>query len=457
MFGEGTRTPIAITLLVRNPLSKSKGEVHYFDIGDYLSKQDKLSLVSEYSSFEKVPTQMIVPNKHNDWINQRSDDFAEFIAIGDKDNKTDSTRAIFTSFSNGVKTNRNSWAYNFDSQALQVNMASMINFYNSQIGESEPIADPKKISWDGTLLADLRKGKTGHFETSSLRRASFRPFIRTNLYFSRMFNNSVYQIPKYFPDSISENIVITCNQLSSKPFAAFITKDIPDHDLNEHGQCFPLYIYPDEAEEASLFEGEGNRQSAISSHAVMEFRKRFGSKVSQEDIFFYIYGILWNPDYLSTYSSNLKKELPRIPYSMNFREISKLGRKLADLHLNYEMCPEFKLEVVATKKSNLEDIKVTKMAWDGKATVPTLVINGDVRVFGFPAHLDEMLVNGRNPIDWMIDRFQVKKDPESGLVNDPNSEIELMGGILTALKKVSFVVDESRKLLAKMPPIDQID
>ena len=271
-----------------------------------------------------------------------------------------------------------------------------------------------------------------------------------------MFNNSVYQIPKYFPKPDSENIVITCNQLSSKPFAAFITRNIPDHDLNEHGQCFPLYIYSEESDEASLFDGDGTRQSGVSPYALKEFRNRFGSKVSQEDIFFYIYGILWNPSYLKAYASNLKKELPRIPYSSNFIEIAKVGRKLADLHLSFETCDEYELELSSGNTEGLSKIKVNKMSWDSKAKIPTLIINGDVRVTGFPDNLNEMLVNGRSPVDWMVDRFQVKTDPESGLLNDPNPEIDLMGGIITSLQRVSFVVDETRKLLDKMPTIENI-
>lgn len=459
VFGSGSRTPIAITLLVRNPSSSKIGQVHYHDIGDYLSREEKLAKIASAGSFEKLPMESITPNKHGDWTNQRSDDFAKFIPIGDKDNKTESTTAAFFSFSNGVKTNRNSWAYNFDRNELVSNMKSMIDFYNKQIGEKAPSNDLRKISWDGTLLSDLRKSKKGKFEPKSIRRASFRPFIRTNLYFSRMFNNSVYQIPKYFPNVDSENIIITCNQLSSKPFAAFITKDIPDHDLNEHGQCFPLYVYENQSDEASLFDSEGNRRSGISQFALKEFRKRFGNKVSEEDIFFYIYGMLWNPNYLNKYSPNLKKELPRIPYSEHFLKISKLGKSLANLHLNFDSCPEYELEVISEKKNiaNPLEIRVTKMTWDNKAKVPTLVINGDIRVTGFPKNYEEILVNGRNPIDWMIDRFQVKKDPESGLLNDPNPEIDSMGGILPSLKRVSYLMDETKKLIGKMPPIDAVD
>jgi predicted helicase len=377
--------------------------------------------------------------------------------IGDKDNKTDSAKAAFVSFSNGVKTNRNAWAYNFDVTALQSNMMSMIDFYNNQIGLKDPSADSKKISWDGTLLSDFRKSKKGHFDPTAIRRASFRPFINTNVYFSRMFNNSVYQIPKYFPNPDSENIVITFNQLSSKPFAAFVTRTIPDHDLNEHGQCFPLYVYSDDSDEASLFESQGGRQSGISSYALREFRKRFGEKITQEEIFFYVYGILWNPWYLKAYASNLRKELPRIPFSRNFAEIAKLGRKLADLHLNFETCDEYELEVLSGDNEDISKLKVRKMSWDNKSKVPTLLINAELRVTGFPDYLSEMLVNGRNPIDWMIDRFQVKTDPESGLLNDPNPEIDLMGGIIASLKRVSFVVDETGKLMNKMPAIEEID
>jgi predicted helicase len=457
VFGSGSRTPIAITLLVRNPESKKMGNLHYYDIGDYLSREEKLEKISLFASFENVPSETIMPDQFADWVNQRREDFQDFIAMGEKDDKTPSTKAIFSSFSNGVKTNRDSWAYNFDPKALTRNVKLMIETYNSQIGENSVVTDPKLISWDQTLLGDLKKKKIGKFDASSIRKATYRPFVNTNLYFSRMFNNSVYQIPRYFPEPNSENLIIGINQMGTKSFDAFITRNIPDVQLNGNGQYFPLYIYKDKETGESLFEEEENRRFAISKSALLQFHERYGKKITEEEVFFYVYGMLWNPDYLNTYSSNLRKELPRIPFSRNFVEISKLGKELAYLHLDFETCEEYELKISTTKSIDMDNMSITKMSWDRKAENLTLVINGEVRVEGFPSGLSDLLINGRNPVDWIVDRFQVKNDPDSGIRNDPNPEIERMGGILATLKRLSYVVDKSLDVISKMPPVEKLE
>jgi predicted helicase len=243
--------------------------------------------------------------------------------------------------------------------------------------------------------------------------------------------------------------------MGTKTFDAFITKNIPDVQLCGNGQYFPLYLYKDKELGDSLFGAEDSDEKgyAISSYSLNSFKNKYGNHVTQEDIFYYVYGILWNSSYLSTYSSNLRKELPRIPYSDNFHDICKAGRRLAELHLNFETCKMYDLKITAKKDLDLNKIIVKKMNWDKKAEKPSILINGDIRIEGFPEGLMEFLINGRNPIDWLVDRFQVKKDVNSGIVNDPNVEIERLGGILATLKRVSFVVAESQLVVKNMPPI----
>jgi predicted helicase len=456
VFGEGSRTPVAITLLIKNPNASKNEKVNYHDIGDYLSQGEKLEKIRDFGSFEKIPLNPIVPDSHGDWLNQRRADFQEFIAMGDKNNKTPSSNAIFCTFSNGVKTNRDAWAYNFNSAALSKNMNEMIDFYNLQIGKSEISTNDHQISWDQTLLADLKKLRKAFFEKSNIRRATYRPFIDTNLYFSRMFNNSVYQIPKYFPEPESQNLIISINQMSTKNFDAFMTKSIPDVQLSGNGQCFPLYIYSDVEEENSLFTGPtevDRKTSGISKHALKEFRSRYGSNVSEEDVFFYVYGILWHGDYLRKYESNLRKEMPRIPFSGDFQNISTAGRQLGELHVNHMTCAEYPLELIDTSMGDHSTLRVSKLRWDFKGKSPVLQIADGLALTGFPTNYQDFTVNGRSPIDWAIDRYQVKTDSSSEIINDPNEELLQHGGVISILKRLTFVSSESLRIIENMPPI----
>jgi predicted helicase len=338
-------------------------------------------------------------------------------------------------------------------------MKKMIEFYNLQIGASKISTEDTKISWDQTLLADLKKMKKAQFEQTSIRRATYRPFIDTNMYFSRMFNNSVYQIPKFFPKPDSQNLIISINQMSTKNFDAFMTKSIPDVQLSGNGQCFPLYVFSEVDEENSLFSVGSNSEgtsSAISQHALREFQARFGIDVSAEDIFYYVYGILWHKDYLEKYASNLRREMPRVPFCKDFYSISRAGRELGLLHVNHMSCAEYPLELVGSSKATVQHCRVTKMRWDVRGETPVLIVSDGVSLTGFPENYQDFTVNGRSPIDWAIDRYQVKAESASGIVNDPNTELLNLGGIISTIKRLAFVSSESLKIIQNMPLIEVI-
>ena len=81
------------------------------------------------------------------------------------------------------------------------------------------------------------------------------------------------------------------------------------------------------------------RRDAITDGALAHFQEPYAEKISKEDIFYYIYGLLHSEEYRERYADNLSKQLPRIPRMKtyaDFAAFSKAGRDLADLHLNYE-------------------------------------------------------------------------------------------------------------------------
>ncbi|MDY0284461.1 MAG: type ISP restriction/modification enzyme, partial [Synergistaceae bacterium] len=223
VFGSGSRTPIAITLLVKNRAKAGKAEIHYRDIGDYLSRKEKLDIVKKFDSFTAPDFEMqkLTPNHHGDWISQRNEVFNTFIPIGDKNNK--GTQTFFVPhYSNGLKTQRDAWCYNSSKDVLCKNIRSTIDFYNTQ---RKALHDAKtkdsnitaenfvdrystKISWTRALLNDVSNNKEFTFSKKSVRVALYRPFYKQYLYFSRSLNEMVYQIPKQFPTPGQENLVI---------------------------------------------------------------------------------------------------------------------------------------------------------------------------------------------------------------------------------------------------------
>ena len=444
VFDAGSRTPIAITILVKNPNAKNdKATIFYHDIGDYLSREDKLRMVKSFKSVEskRLEWQTIEPNEKGDWINQRDGAFDTFIAIGDKKEKAQTT--YFNQFySNGVKTNRDVWCYNSNKLILESNIKGCISFYNSEVdrysyeGKSSQTPrefvnyDSTMFSWDRAQLeSDILKGVKYKFEKEALRVSSYRPFFKQNMYLNRQLNNCVYQIPQLFPHLESKNLLICFS--SSKTPTVLITDCIPDLHYVGDSQCFPLYWYEENKnKQMSLFDSESNadyiRHDGISDWILKEVRKRFGDtkSLTKEHIFYYVYGLLHSQGYRERFADDLKKSLPRIPILDrvdDFMTFYKAGKQLAELHLNYEIvepCPTVKVDM--PKDPTDEDFYVEKMKFPSKDKKDTIIYNGKIRITNIPKEAYDYVVNGKSAIEWLMERYAVTIDKNSLIKNDPN-------------------------------------
>ena len=363
IFDAGSRTPIAITFLVKNPAKKGqKAVIHYHDIGDYLTREQKLKMVKEFHSIysRKLDWQIITPNDKADWINQRDGVFDSLIPLSDKgkENKT----VVFKAFARGIVTSRDAWCYNFYYNTLQKNIINSIDYYNRTVSdflEAKKLnpnlnakdfikAAPIYFSWDRAQKeTDVPNGKYYKFEPHAIRISQYRPFCKEYCYFDRSLNNCVYQMPQLFPTKASKNIVIsTLGTGGNKDFSSLISDCLLDYQTQFNGFCFPLYWYEENKNpQATLFDdAEANRyirRDGITDWILKEVRGRFGGThaITKEHIFYYVYGLLHSKQYRERFADDLKKSLPRIPIVddvSDFMAFYKAGKELADLHLNYE-------------------------------------------------------------------------------------------------------------------------
>lgn len=475
VFGMGTRTPIAISVLIKNPNAAEHGKVYFQDIGDYLTRDEKLERISQFGSIsglaETVGWSEIVPDKHGDWLNQRDDSFSNFIKIGDK--KTDDPK-IFDNFTMGVVTNRDAWCWNPSKKSVSQNMSRMIDFYNSEVlrfeGDTHNLspaqraklvdsfidADPNKISWTRALKGDLCKLRTYPYLENSLTKSLYRPFTKQWLYFNRRFNEMVYQMPKVFPNQTAENILICASGTGARSFSALITDHLPCLDNIEKGQCFPLYLYDEDG---------SNKRYAITREGLEHFSTYYADEsITAENVFYYIYGLLHSIDYRERYADNLSKELPRIPRVKtldDFKAFSHAGRALAELHLKFEEVPQYSATVESSAKEDVhyrvEKMKHPKLKVDGKNVddLSSIIFNNRITVSNIPAEAYEYVVNGKSAIKWVMERQQVKTDKASGIVNDPNDwAIETMKNAkypLELLLRVITVSVETMKIVKSLP------
>ena len=457
IFGAGSRLPIAISFLVKNP-QKKKCTIQYYDIGDYLNQKQKLWTIKNFKSvFGINQWQKIIPDRHNDWINQRDEKYEAFFSMGSKDDKN---KNIFQIYSSGVKTNRDAWVYNFDKENLIYNVKRTIDFYNQELkrldkeGLKTDIhdfvdSDPAKISWSDDMKQDLINKKTCYYEKSCFKNSMYRPFCKMNLYHNRRLNNSVHQTYRSYPFPEVENLAICTSGKSAKRFSVLMTNVIPNLHFLDTSQHFPRYTFQEEF-------GEMKKVDNISKSVVKKFREHYGDKtINGDKIFFYIYGFLHSKGYVNKYENDLLKDIPRIPMVNDFSQFATIGKKLADLHVNYESVPEyrhkdFKVEIQdgLSKRKNLYRVEKMKHPKTGKEKdISVIVYNDHVKITGIPSTAYQYEVNGYSAIHWIMDRYQVKTDSKSGIVNDPNRKddpeyiIRLLKSVINVSVKTVELVD----------------
>lgn len=492
IFGSGSRAPIVISILVKNKNAVKNGQIYFHDIGDYLSREEKLEKISDFISINGITAingwTEIIPDEHNDWLNQRDESFYNFIKIGEKKDKN--IVKLFESYSMGIKTNRDEWAYQFSNKKLKDILKITMDFYNDEVdrfsGKDKDYIDrnlnrdKSKIKWTTDIQGDIHKGLKYYLNDNNISKSIYRPFSKQWIYSNKNWNWTRHLIPQYFPNDSMENKLIYISGVgnSGKKFTAIMVDLLPDLNL-EHsgGQGFPLYIYEEnitKTKDSDLFnqaetnvaDGKYTRKDAISDAGLKHFQDAYPTEIiSKEDIFYYVYGLLHSEDYRTRYADNLTKELPHIPCvkrAEDFWAFSKSGRELAHWHLNYETVEPYKAKLDLGGKSlkQLEDkdFYVTKMKFPKKDQKDTVIYNNAITIREIPVEAYDYIVNGKSALEWVMERQGVSTHKDSGIVNDANDwAIETMGEAKYPLElflRVITVSLETVKIVKNLPKLD---
>lgn len=493
VFGSGSRTPISITLLIKQPGNKKEipATIYYHDIGDYLKREEKLTIVQGFGSVTnpEMPWTTITPDDHGDWLNQRNEGFDEFVLIGDKKDKSNLGTFFTPIYGRGISTSRDFWCYNSSKEKIESNIRSTIKFYNQQrtefhrailvapnlIAKNWINYDDTQFSWSANPISDLEKNREFRFHPESIVTGTYRPFFKQWFYYHRDLNERVYLMPKIFSLPYMDNRAIVISGLGAgKGFSTLISNSVSNLHFLDTSQCFPLYYYEKREKSApTIFDEAGEseyiRRDGITDFILQKARRIYGERVSKEDIFYYVYGFLHHPGYRETFANDLKKTLPRLPLvdvPRDFWAFSKAGRALADLHLNYESVAP--AEGVTVEGEHLEMYRVEKMRFgkkeaiiDGKTKrvddLSTIKYNSLVTISNIPARAYEYIVNGKSAIHWIMERYQIKTDKKSGIRNDPNDWAKEVGNdryILDLLLSIIRVSVETVEIVEGLPEVE---
>ncbi|WP_298168955.1 type ISP restriction/modification enzyme [Novosphingobium sp.] len=487
IFGSGSRAPVAVSFLVKNPASDDHGKIYYHDIGDYLTREQKLARVSSFGSIAGLSAAdawiELTPDEHNDWIAQRDSSFSSYIEIGAGE------KTLFALGTRGVESGRDAWVFNSSATRLKDNISRTIAHFNAQLdayitsgsdnADKFTAESPDDISWTSSLKQRLARKLSVSYDALAIQPSMYRPFFKQYNYYNRDLIHRVGKFDAIFPRKIPKNVGICTSSGGVKiGFSVFLTAQLPSlHMAHIEGcQCFPLKLYEKaEASNNDLFSGGSNgdyvERDGITDYGLKLFQAAYpGASITKEDIFYYVYGLLHSADYRARFADNLSKQLPRIPCvkkAEDFWAFAEAGRKLGQLHVHYESVERYPV----TYKEGSEQLwhvadpvsfyRVEQMKFGGKRPKQdktTVCYNANITMTGIPLEAYEYVVNGKSALDWVMERQCVKVDKASGIVNDANDyaneTMQNPAYPLHLFQRVITVSLETMKIVNRLPKLE---
>lgn len=441
IFGSGSRTPTAITILVKDGSDNHK--LYYKDIKSYLSRSEKLETIRETTSIQNIQWKEIIPDKQNNWINQIDNDYMNFSALFAKN-----TTAIMKKQFTGVNVSRDNWLVGFNKKKVETNAKTLILNYNSEIKRLKNVADPKKrlelrntsekfIKWSAKLNNMFKKGQSLGL-TGKVVPIMQRPFTKKWLY----WDNDLNERPSKYRDiyKYMGKILYMQGAGSKKDFSALITDQLPSLQLNYNGKGFPEYISKDNF----------GKITNINSKWLNK------NKFNIDDGLAYVYAMLNSKEYRRKYHNDLLKDYPHVPIVKDKDKYVEIGKKLISLHLNYEQVPVYSNVRVL---KNYNDFSVEKMNFGEKANSKekdktTIIFNKYISIKNIPMKAYDYVIGGRSAIEWIMDQYRVTKDAKSGIMDNPNDYSDDPKYVFDLLLRIINVSVQTVDLINQLPPLE---
>ena len=446
IFGSGSRAPIAISILIKD--GTGEHEIFYRDIGDYLSRQQKLNSIQKNKSISNMKWDQIIPDKNNDWLNQRDPHYQTYVSI------VGENKSPFLSNAVGISTNRDIWVSGFSKQKVLENSKRLINNYNTEVaknggqGKKSTMRDAQKIKWTRSMDNQFKKGISFIYDAQKIRQEMYRPFVKKWLMYDRNIVESPGQYYKYWGQT--NRAIVTTGRSTNKPFAALVTSFVPDVQMMMNGQSFMRFNH-----------SNSNELLPDSDNVNINFANKLG--LNADDAFAYVYALLNLPDYQQRYANDLRKDLARIPIVKDVSKYVTIGKQLIKLHLNYEQVPTY--SDVDIQYHGEPDYRVTKMKFakrrnnDGKLENDrsTIIFNDTITISNIPSKAYQYIVNGRSAIEWIMDQYRVKTDKKSGITDDPNDYSDDSKYIFNLLLRVINVSVQTMDLINQLPELQIVE
>ena len=488
IFGSDSRASVAVLLLVKKPGESHGAKLYYNDIGDYLKREEKPQSMQtgtleilDNTSLATTEWQSIRPNAQGDWVNQRSEVFPSLRPLATQNGEVGGMASVFLSESVGLVSRRDAWVWNSSDKTLRHNVERAVEFYQKTLrefakigvsGKQKERADkakqfvgetPSNFHWNRDSYRDLGNCEEYQVDPSGFTVGVYRPFFRQRLYFNDLLNSETGKLFQIFPEASSENVGLALSGTGvNAPFYALMTEAIVDDGFTGHSAYFPRWCYR-QREEALGNSDVLEQVSNINPCGLAEYREYYGEQsISEDDLFYHVYGILHSREYRETFAADLGKSAPRIPMPEtldDFCAFVRAGRKLSRLHNEYENIEPHDLDVQVALGWDLEApdaYRVVKMSYASKTDKTRIRYNAGITIAGIPEEAQIYQLGSRSALDWLIDRYQVSTHKDSGIVNDPNDWCEETGDrryILDLIGRIVTVSLETNRIVETLPEL----
>ncbi|MEB3342239.1 type ISP restriction/modification enzyme [Okeania sp.] len=454
----GIQTGVAISFMVKKDNhTNTPCKIFYIFRPEFETAKDKLKFLAA-TKFSEIDFEHIQPDKNNNWINLTDNDFDSLLPLANKNtklakNKTDET-AIFKVFTLGILTSRDEWLYDFDSQKLAKKVQFFCDFYEQEkvrwnkSNNKKAINDfvDRKIKWTSELEEYLLKNSTLEFNPDFIVTSTWRPFTKKYLYLAKIIVHRLYQQEQIFPIG-KDNIAICLTIHKQVPFVVQAANTICDGGIGSRGsQIFTLYYYDE----------NGKRQENITDWSLQKFQTHYNNKrIKKLDIFHYTYAVLHYPTYRQKYEQNLKREFPRLPFYENFQQWVKMGKKLINLHINYETIKPFpltRIDLPTPKNSATSKPKLKADKTKDKIFIDTITTLEKI-----PKIAWEYRLGNRSALEWILDQYKEKKPRDKTIAEKFNTYCfaDYKETVIDLLQKVCTVSVETMKIIQAMENVGE--
>lgn len=456
IFNNTIRVGIAVYFLIRKENAQGC-RIYYNAVPDYASADEKKYYLSS-SNFQELQFEQLIP-RDNNWINQANNDFDSLLPLANKVTKSgENEQAVFKLFSLGVITARDEWVYDESAENLRRKVRYLINTYNQDVDnrgtknyyKRQLLAPSPSIKWTRAVKNDLNKGKKYKFSASYIRDSLYRPFVKRKLYFSKDLNEMQYQLGQIFINNDTQNLLLSFTDPSSpKPFMVLATNKIPDYHLVGDSQCLPLYRY----------DKNGNSIDNITDWGLEQFQSYYSDyTITKLDIFHYTYAVLHYPTYRQEYELNLKREFPRLPFYDNFYQWVNWGKKLMELHINYESVVPLPLRRIDLPLGNdgRGRLKSTKVKLKAEPDRGRIILDTVTTLEGVPEVAWEYQLGDRSALEWILAQYKEKKPKDPTIAERFNTYrfADYKEQVIELLQRVCTVSVETMRIIREMEEID---